>query len=259
VKKNGRLPVLYKRTKAEQVLASWRHFQYKRLKKGELSPERANFFTELTSDKWSKDIQWNKMFESLKIFINKHNRLPKERSDNFQERALGKWRHNQIKYIKQGILSEERKRRIQPIALLFQISIFDISWSEKFNELKKFLKEYKRLPALHTPKRSERSLARWLVNQRRKKRASRLSNEKSQLLKSLSIPKDRFEERWHKRYKEIKIFVSKNVKQPSLNMKKCDHERRLGKWFTFQRIKYRKNLLTQVELNLLSKIKGILV
>lgn len=119
-------------------------------------------------------------------------------------------------------------------------------WPQRFEELKAFIDENDRKPVINIKKPTEKKLSQWLSNQQKyyKKKTGGMKDETrynlwTQFLKDYKDVMVSFDEKWFKKFEELKIFITKNKKLPS---KHLENTKLLGKWLSTQQNIYRRKL-----------------
>lgn len=117
-------------------------------------------------------------------------------------------------------------------------------WEERYNELKFYFQENKKLPS----KRSG-SLGLWVVNQKSAFNKGELTQEKMNLLLDISfyfLEDSVFV--WNENYKLLKLYFKQKGELPSRR------ESGLGRWVVYQRSLFKKNILSKERIMLLKEI-----
>ena len=175
IDENARLPSHGSKIYSEQQLGSWKQNQkknYTNLIQGMKKSERYDKWTEFMEEYGhyfvgSQDI-WQETFEILKNFIDKNKRKPTRGSRDNDEKKLGEWTQNQKNYYKNKSLGMSHELRYNCWTEFMEkyghyfVGSEDI-WQEKFEDLKNFIDENKRLPI--ETKNDEKKLRQWLSDQ----------------------------------------------------------------------------------------------
>jgi len=155
-------------------------------------------------------------------------KYPSTVSKSCSESFLARWMRTQLQMKKTGRLSSERISQMNTFPALEQDK-----WYFNFLRVRIFLNDKKRFPVPENsgdPK--EESLSIWLKDQKKRYIKDELDKEKTYLLESLSGWTWCFyEDKWWKRYEELKNFYIKNGFYPSLS--KANN--RLVWWFKAQK------------------------
>jgi hypothetical protein len=175
-----RIPQSFEEDKA---LGSWVMVQRQAYRNGKLTTERITKLENIGFEWDPHKAKWETFFEELKMFKreNGHCRVP-PKSNTY--RSLGSWVSMQRDDYNNGIISEERKSRLEGIGFSWDPTI------DKWNEGFKFLKCYKtengncRVPQSY---KGDFKLGQWVNNQRAKYRKGTLSDECVRKLESLGF------------------------------------------------------------------------
>lgn len=132
---------------------------------------------------------------------------------------------------------------------LGQILNGEEAWYYKLNQLKKFIDTYKRLPLFTDKNIHAKFLRSWLTNQMTyyKDRMYMMKNQKIYDDWCLFINQEYREyfrsrvELWYISLNLVRSFILQYDKKPSM-VSRCEHEKRLGIWWSSQAISYKKNL-----------------
>lgn len=123
------------------------------------------------------------------------------------------------------------------------------TWEKKFNELRKWIKKYKRYPT----KEENSNLYLWISTQRNLRKNSKINKYRKNKLNSINFIWNQHDYNWHKKYKQLSDFKKDKGYWPK-QKNKTEPEHTLAVWMLDTRIKYKKNKLTEHQLELLNKI-----
>jgi hypothetical protein len=156
---NGRFPAKGNNP-SERSLWYWRETQRFNHSQGKLSPDRLNLLSRTGILNTSFEIEWQKSFDSLTVFIEKNRRMPVKKADNKHEISLAMWRFRQQELLKAGKLPENKAVLLKNA--LLDKTARDNRWERNFEALKSFIKIHNRNPRCHQALHGERKLGKWL-------------------------------------------------------------------------------------------------
>lgn len=185
----------------EKSLAEWCIFQRQSQKLGKLSEDKQKTLLDVTEWNWVGTIQnrnrhrnrhgkvcWNEMFKMVKEFCLKYGFFPRPHSSDTTERRLGTWcRVQKVKELR-GILSAERKGKLEslPVPLVWCKKQTD-KWNEKYREIAMFFSKNSFYPRFRTfQTRRELVLAWWISRQKESYQTGKLSNARAAMLEVLT-------------------------------------------------------------------------
>ncbi len=184
-----------------------------------------NRFGDLTISSW-----WKKYAE-LQKFVEEHKRIPTHNEN--------RWVSKQMDKHKNHILSQDKIDALN----LIDGWVWDrhgVAWWKQYIILQKFVEAYKRLPS-----QCENT---WINGQRRKYKKNKLSQQQINALESIDgWMWDSLDEIWWKKYTILQKFVEEHKRLPTIN-EQC--------WIGDQRQKYRRNELSQEQIDALNQING---
>ncbi len=157
---------------------------------------------------WSWDVsedQWNKGFEYLQKYVEKHGHAKILCDLKYENYPLGQWAAVQRK--------DKNKLSPEKIYLLEQLpqwswNIFEDQWNEGFEYLKKYVDEYGHAKVPDGFKYRNFNLGAWVRNQRNKNKNGSFDLEKRQLLEL--FPKwswNALEDQWNEGFEYLKKYV----------------------------------------------------
>ncbi len=176
-RENGRWPRVRSADPGERSLARWRGTQ--------LDPSRAvqvgvdgfdrHAYLERAAPGWRERAphfgsrrsldQWKRRVDELGLFKRDHGRWPQKRSDDPAEQSLAHWRKNQRMSVRKEEArygTSDRRAYLDQVAPGWSAS----RWEERADELGCFTRDHGRRPRQYANDPAERSLARWLRDQR---------------------------------------------------------------------------------------------
>ena len=132
------------------------------------------------------------------------------------------------------------------------------SWEHRFNQTKLFFDKHSILPTKVIKTNDEEIviLKNWLLKQVERGNKGKLTSEQKSKLKQIGVIfyKTIKEQRWFDRYEELILYKKKygNTLVPA----KYKNNKKLGIWVSSQRVRYKKNKLSKLRIELLEKIDG---
>jgi hypothetical protein len=164
-----------------------------------------------------------------------------------ENKPLGYWIAVLRRSYKNGILSEERIKRLESIGFVWTLKedLNEKIWKEAFELLKEYKEEYKNC---NVPSRwpGNKPLAAWVKTQRTNYRRRKLNDDRIKILEDIGFEWTfSLEEKWEDGWEEM-LEVLKDYKEEHEN---CDVPLRwevnkgLGAWVIGQRMRYKKGNL----------------
>lgn len=121
----------------EKLLKQWLYLQAEKIRRGELEEDKVKLLHEAGLLVDRAEYHWNKLYQEVKTFIEKHERLPSAHSTDRYEHMLGDWRLYQVSRQKQGLLSKNQEKRMNALGLSDRI--VDITWEENFRKASRII------------------------------------------------------------------------------------------------------------------------
>jgi hypothetical protein len=202
---------------------------------------------------YRKDI-WQKKYNNLKIWIEIYNKIPVPSSKDKDEKRLGQWCNEQRQNYKENKLNREQIDNLQ-LLNNWNWGLYDI-WNKKYENLKFWINENKRIPSQSSKDKNENMYGCWCNSQRQNHKNNILKEEQINKLEELvgwywCIDKN-YE--WNENYDKLKIWINENNRYPS-NSSNNTEEKYLVHWSQIQRNKKKDNELDNNKIELLEKIK----
>ena len=252
-----------------------------------LSDEQVELLESIGMQWDALESKWNKMFNLAKSYFEKHGNLNVPQgfktvngykySESEDSVLLGNWIGSQRQaYKNRTIPKEERKTTYVPLSdkqveLLESVGmiwdVHDLKWNKMFNLAKEYFKEHGDLDvtAEYITENGE-LLGQWICNQRRayknreiskekrKNRARILSDEQVELLESIGMQWNALELKWNKMFNLAKEYFIEygNLNIPVRYVSK--NGEKLGHWLANQRLAYKKNSLSDEQIQKLESI-----
>ena len=159
-------------------LGNWCIKQKALAKKGKLPFEQFEKLKSIGLFETLSTLRWEKHYFLLEQFVKEFGRLPKSKEE-YHDVDIGLWFTGQKKFAKKGILSPERREKLEAIGSFkpFQVD----TWEKKYRLLEQFVEEYRRLP-----KRNEEyfgvNLGNWCTHQKAMHKSGKLPTERKEKL-----------------------------------------------------------------------------
>jgi superfamily II DNA or RNA helicase len=206
-------------------------------RKGNLDPALRKFVEALPGWAWhTKNDKWDSQFNLLKEFMEDRKTYPKK-EEKYKGVRLGSWVAVQRRFLADGMLSEERKLRLD--------SLPGWSWNTKeewkgLEELRSFLEENQgRKPNDKDRSASGFRVGSWLYQQR--KNWNKLSPEQQTILSEFDwfkkdIANVSIDDKWTRNFLGTQTFINENGRLPKYKGKQVDSklEKQFGLWLSRQ-------------------------
>ena len=234
VEKNKKLP-----PRSEDRIGWWVSTQRVSFNNNDLSQERIDLLLCVSPDFFENlhDKSWNENYQKLKVYVEKNKKLPSQR-----QVKLDIWIKNLKRSFNNNVLSQERIDLLLSVSPDFFENLHDKSWNENYQKLKVYVEKNKKLPS-----QRQGNIGIWVLNQKMSFNSNTLSQERIDLL--LSVSPDFFENKidksWHENYQKLKVYVEKNKKLPS------QRQENIGGWASKQKRSFNNNVLSQERIDLL--------
>tara|TARA_B100000989_G_scaffold198039_1_gene149548 strand:+ start:89 stop:3943 length:3855 start_codon:yes stop_codon:yes gene_type:complete len=233
-KENGYFP----QDSINRRLSAWCRNQRKYSEKGILPQEKINLLNSIDFDWDPLESEWQRNIMQLKEFKKEygHANAPTKGHE------LTRFVINHRGAYKKGNLSQEKIDLLNSIG--FDWDPVETDWFKHFEDLKKYKKENGHA----NPNTKQTSLGQWCIKQRTAFRKGKLSQEKIDLLNSITFKWDPNETDWQNKFIELKEFkketghVFPSAKKP------------LGFWSLRQRSNFKKGKLSKDKIELLESL-----
>lgn len=247
-----RWPSLSASDAKERYLARWSHQQRNRRrahiesgKSDEAATTRFQLLEEIPGWQWSfHDAQKEEFLSDLSAFIEEHGRFPLARSSSPSESRLGKALQNRKSLLRRkldsGPLEAGDQELFEALSTLpgWNLTIDrDQIWSQKFQEVRDFVKRTGALPRTGSHDQFESTIGKWLRKERQLGRqflvsgkASRSSMNAERVALLETIPGWTWnppEDSWEQQFSAAKAFVEENGRLPQ---RRGDEDQSLANW-----------------------------
>ena len=194
---------------------------------------------------WSKPkggpkLDWDMMYDRLVVYKDRcgDTKVPTQYP---QDPQLGLWCYKQKKNYHKGILSHERKAKLDGIGFVVDKYVsHDDRWDDMYNRLVGY---WKKNNSTNVPKdyEDDPQLGRWVNHQRiyYKKNDSAMTDEKIERLEAIGFVWDAQEALWQEMYSRLVQYWK--LKNSTIVPQRYEDDPELGWWVTNQRTLYKKN------------------
>lgn len=236
----------------EKALAKWITHQNYLIKKDKLPEDRKKKFLSAIPQTSKSDKIWHQNLKLTFQFIKKNNRIPL--LNNPDEAYLGLWYQRNFTLYNKKDLPKQRYNLLQASGL-FDYKFKKDTWQENYNNFQEFVKKHGRKPRKRVI--SESSLAHWYTNNKRHADDGKLNKERQiqflALIDTAPKRKDWVNSNWTKHYDKLFAFTKKYNRLPKSSGVPFE-EVRLYNWLSDQKKLFRKNSLSEEQINKLKFI-----
>ncbi len=253
----------------EGTLGSWLTTQKKAYKGSKLTENQIKLLESIGiiwDTKKENEKKWDEKFNKLLEFRKKNpNGWPSRSSKKREERNLSlwctynkSWKEGRLK--KYGEYPKEREQKLDLIGFWTSDrnrTVNNEKWNKKFNQLVEFrTKNPNRWPRSYAKDKEEKSLGKWCKKNKEWKKGyiknyGEYPKEREEKLNSIGfIQHSNKNEKWLKRYEELKEFLGTNPDRwPSMKENK-----KLWWWVYRQRLLFQKGKLSKERIDFLNQI-----
>ena len=196
-------------------LGTWLRYQKTAYKAGKLSPARESLLRSLgvmfrANHHDFEDAKWRQNYALLEEYVSLKGHLPPT-TPYFTHKGvnLGIWLSKQKQAQKAGKLSHEQEALLRSVGVDFDVSEHDKAWQQNYDLLKEYISSKNSLPE-HTTIYKDTKIGPWLVRQKQRYKAGKLSPEREALLRSVGVDFEAsvFETQWQRNYELLKEYIS---------------------------------------------------
>jgi superfamily II DNA or RNA helicase len=222
---------------------------------------------EIDLDKWCEGIEtkvWQNvdrfecMYEKVKKWIEKYDKIPSTQSKNNVEKSLGTFCHHRRFDKRNNKLTDYKIQQLEKIKQWYWLSenIKKLnSFEESYDELKKWIEINDALPSRYSKNKIEKKLGRFCARMREKKTIKNINDEQHNELEKLKHWYWKKEDTFDNIYDKVKEWICHNNKLPS-SISKNITEKKYGKWCISMRKNKKNKLLNEKKINKLNKLSG---
>lgn len=279
--KTGNLPSKSSKDLEEKRLVNWQyqmHAAYKRTiedKKGErLSQERIDILNATEGWVWKKEDPFPMNLKAWISHLQKNGKPPTERSNDLEEKRLGRWTQH-IRFCYKNTINNKKGTKLSQECIDILNATEGWAWKTDDSFIKNldawidYFQKNRRRPTESSKDLEEKRLARWQYSLRARY-INRINNNKGAKLSQECIDILNATEGWDwKKDDSFSMnleawidYFEKNKKAPSIRSKDLK-EKLLGKWHQTMRYRYRKTMnnnkkdkLSQERIDILSATEG---
>lgn len=199
----------------------------------------------------SSDEKWDDKLEQLKKYIKENNKRPSSTDKNKDIRILGRWVSWQKKQYKKDkqIIKDETARKWEEFMEEYKKYFItgEEQWEAIINKVKEYIKQHKKKPSTTDKNNEIKFLGKWIettkINYVKNKDIMKDEKIRKQWNNFMEEHQKYFisnEEKWMNTIKQLKEYMTKNQKRPSINDKNKEIKV-LAIWFLRQQQIYNKN------------------
>jgi hypothetical protein len=240
-------------------LGKWVDKQRQQYKKGLLSPERVALLESVDGWLWGVKLDdvWNETFGRTVTHYTSKNEWPSRDSSDAETKRLGKWVNKQRQQYKKGLLSPERVALLESVdGWVWEVNLDDV-WNETFGRAVAHYTSENEWPSRASSDAETKRLGVWISAQRHKYKKGLLSPERVALLESVDgwLWGVNLDDVWNETFGRAVTHYTSENEWPSVASSDAE-TKRLGKWVSAQRHKYKKGLLSSERVALLESVDG---
>lgn len=195
-----------------------------------------------------RDFQWAEHLNRVKEYHGRHGALPKETGRNAGDDSMAKWLVVQRKRNTDGTLMAWRMEMLNAVLPDWADNLDD-EWLRRFEQIRAFRKEHRRLPGVLKANGHDRRLYDWLIWQRRALSAGTLQPRRRRLLNrhlpgwagAQTVPKHR---PWMENFEQTLDYYNAHGAIPTSAKGVSPERERMSAWLNGQRAKARKGGLS---------------
>lgn len=201
---------------------------------------------------------WDMYYEEAKLYYERNGNLEMPQKYKTEEGlSLGSWVYTQRRIHEgktKGCLTEERVKLLEQIGMVWGVGL-ELRWNEKYKLAKKYFEEYGNLDVRFTYDTKDGvHLGTWIVQQRKMKKAGKLSDEKIQKLDKIGMIWDTKMYTFDYYYRAAVEYTDKHgTCNANLHYVNKDGIK-LGIWISTQRVRHREGHLSEYEIEALEKL-----
>jgi hypothetical protein len=202
----------------------------------------------------SNEEEWINKLQEVKLYMDKYNKRPSKRNKNLYIKNLGIWILTQInnyKNNKNNMLYDNIKKQWKEFIEDKNYNMYFLSneqdWKNNFEKVKLYIDKYNKRPSTTDRNNEIKILGNWLSDQFKNfiKKKYIMTNENIRIEFNEFIKNPKYkkyfisnEEEWYDKLENVKNYINKNNKKPSINDKN-DDIKTLGYWLYSQNANYK--------------------
>lgn len=204
---------------------------------------------------WSVVDYWSYMYKRVKTWIDEHDKLPYKESKNKLERELGTWCHNTKRQYRIKQLNHDRITKLESLTSWTWPKSTTIAktFDEKYEELRQFIHDHKRLPVSSAKNKIEKSLHRFCDGVRQLQKKGKLKKHVYNRMNQLDMWFWTKIISFETKFEQLKEWLIEHKRSPNKSSKN-KIERSLGNFCSDQRKFYKKGKLSKDRILLLKSL-----
>lgn len=240
--KNGSLDGI---KKADKSSSDWLTKQRQKYRQGLLTAEQTEKLNSV-GIVWETDGAWNACFEAAKEYYREYGDLDIPAACVTPEGLkLGAWYRSVRTAYKKGVLSEERRKKLEEIGISW-VSVKERTWLSYYEKAKEYCREHGNadIPADYLCSDGKK-LGTWVSSQRYAYAKNTLPENYITLLEELGFSWQRFDSKWENGYRYAQAYYAehRNIDAPVSHI--CPEGYALGRWLNRQRISRNQGKLSE--------------
>ncbi len=202
-----------------------------------------------------KKHKWLKTLESVKVYIQNHDKLPQRQDEDENEKKLEKWIYKQKMNFQNKSKIMATNEDIYNIWKKFTVDFNHVfitkekEWNNNLIILKEYIRKYHRRPTSCDKNNNIKKIAIWTSRQmyiyNNKEQIMAHNNELYDLWTKFMVDFNEYflsnEEIWMQNFEKLKKYLQDNNQRPKGNDKNNDNNK-LSDWFYLQIINYKKKI-----------------
>ena len=238
--KTGQLPNRRTRYKGENI-GQWLYRQ--KFRKDKCSPDQIQKLKKIGYDFDIHRNQWDEMYELVKEYHNKFNKLPNS-TTIYKSKNIGQWLVSQKYFYKKNKLSEERIKKIKEIKFDIDSDTLEEKWNTMYKLVAKYHVDTSKFPGHNTVYKGK-NVGHWLHNQIQIYKKGQLPQDRILKLKEIGfvVKNGTIEDKWNEMYELVKEYYEKTGQFP--NQRTRYKNKNIGIWINTQNRSYKAGKLTK--------------
>lgn len=221
-----------------------------------LSPQRLTALEAIPGWSWNEHVdRWEQRCGELAAWFERHERHPSHAAQDREERSLGEWIKGQRKAFNGGALPPDQVAKLESVSG-FQWRPFDDAWELKYGLVADWYAVNDHHPRSEIDDPVERSLGRFVSQQRAHLKANKLRPDRIAALEAIDgFSWDPFADAWNEMAGRVSEWYGSNDAHPS-DVSSEKTEVRLAQWSQVQRRRHADQKLTNEQVDRLGAIVG---
>ena len=216
--------------------------------------DEAKDIVELFSKINNKVYSWEVQFQYLKGFIQINNRMPDIKENYPDENKLGSWCSEQRKDYHLNILTKDKIGKLDGIYFVWDV--IEFNWNNNYQLLLDYINKNRAFPSAKEEYPKGNKLGSWVGMQRYAFKKGQIDKNKIHLLDNIGMIWNTFDDLFDTNVKHLKSFISKFNRWP-IKDEEYPKGNKLSNWVKMQRSRYKKNKLSNSQINVLENLNII--